>query len=38
MYTHIFVVKGRLSDAGGLRFEPQAGQVTGKSTPIAVSM
>ena len=27
------LVKGRLSDAGGLRFESQAGQLTGKSTP-----
>ena len=28
------LAKGRLSDAGGLRFESQAGRVTGKSTPI----
>ena len=27
------LVKGRLSDAGGLRFESQAGRVTGKSIP-----
>ena len=27
------LVKGRLSDAGGLRFESQAGRGTGKSTP-----
>ena len=26
-------LKSRLSDAGGLRFESQAGRVTGKSTP-----
>ena len=29
------MVKGRLSDAGGLRLESQAGRVTGKSTPSA---
>ena len=27
------LVKGRLADAGGLRFESLAGRVTGKSTP-----
>ena len=27
------LVKGRLLDAGGLRFESQAGRVTGKSIP-----
>ena len=31
--THSSVAKVRLSDAGGPRFESQAGWVTGKSTP-----
>ena len=31
--TDSSVVKDRLSDAGGPRFEPQAGRVTGKPTP-----
>jgi len=32
-WTDSSVVEGRLSDAGGLRFESQTGRVTGKPTP-----